>query len=82
MTAQISTAQLAAMLQDTRTRTLELVDGLSAEQLIGPKLAVVNPLRWEIGHVAYFYEYFISRKLYGQKSRLFYIQFLIFFHFL
>lgn len=70
MTAQISTAQLAAMLQDTRTRTLELVDGLSAEQLIGPKLATVNPLRWEIGHVAYFYEYFISRQLYGQKSLL------------
>ena len=70
MTAQISTAQLAAMLQDARIRTLELVDDLSAEQLIGPKLPTVNPLRWEIGHVAYFYEYFISRQLYGQVSLL------------
>ena len=30
MTTQISTAQLAAMLQDTRIRTLELVDDLNA----------------------------------------------------
>ncbi len=70
MTTAISTTNLTAMLQDARRRTYELVDGLDAEQLIGPKMASVNPLRWEIGHVAYFYEYFILRQLYGQNSIL------------
>jgi len=70
MTAAISTTKLIAMLQDARSRTYELVDDLDQQQLIGPKLDTVNPLRWEIGHVAYFYEYFILRQLYGHESLL------------
>lgn len=70
MTAEVSTAQLAAMMQDARSRTLELVDGLNADQLMGPKIRTVNPLHWEIGHVAYWYEYFISRDLHGEESLL------------
>ena len=70
MTAAISTTKLIAMLQDARSRTYELVDDLDQQQLIGRKLSTVNPLQWEIGHVAYFYEYFILRQLYGQKSLL------------
>lgn len=70
MTTPVTTTQLIAMMQDARSRTRELVDDLSDEQLIGPKLATVNPLRWEIGHVAYFYEYFILRQLYGYESVL------------
>lgn len=70
MTAAISTTKLIAMLQDARARTHELVDDLDQQQLIGPKLDTVNPLRWEIGHVAYFYEYFILRQLYGHESLL------------
>ena len=70
MTAAISTTKLIAMLQDARSRTYELVDDLDQQQLIGPKLSTVNPLQWEIGHVAYFYEYFILRQLYGHDSLL------------
>ncbi len=70
MTAAISTTKLIDMLQNARQRTYELVDGLDAEQLMGPKLDTVNPLHWEIGHVAYFYEYFILRQLYGHESIL------------
>ena len=70
MTTAISTTKLIDMLQDTRRRTYELVDGLDAEQLMGPRMGTVNPLRWEIGHVAYFYEYFILRELYGKESIL------------
>ncbi|MDP6897027.1 MAG: DinB family protein, partial [Rhodospirillales bacterium] len=70
MTAQVNTAQLTAMMQDARERTLELVDGLNADQLMGPKIRTVNPLRWEIGHVAYWYEYFILRLLDGEESLL------------
>jgi len=58
------------MLQDARARTCELVDDLDEQQLLGPKLPTVNPLRWEIGHVAYFYEYFILRQMYGRESVL------------
>ena len=41
---------------------------MNAEQLIGPKLEIVNPLRWEIGHVAWFHEYFILRRKYGRET--------------
>lgn len=47
--------------QDAHARTLSLLDGLNAEQLIGPMLATVNPLLWEVGHAAYFYEYWVLR---------------------
>lgn len=70
MTKAISKNKLIEMLQDARQRTYELVDGLSAEQLMGPRMGTINPLRWEIGHVAYFYEYFILRGLYGEESIL------------
>ena len=52
-------------MEDARRRTLALIDGLDAEQLMGPKLPIVNPLRWEIGHTAYFYEYWILRQHLG-----------------
>ena len=70
MTKAISKSKLIDMLRDARQRTYELVDGLSAGQLMGPRMGTVNPLRWEIGHVAYFYEYFILRELYGEESIL------------
>ena len=70
MTAKISTTHLTTILQDTRSRSLELVAGLDEEQLMGPHIATVNPLRWEIGHVAYFYEFFILRQMYGHESLL------------
>ena len=50
-------------LKDARKRTLELVDGLNQQQIIGPQLDIVNPLLWEIGHVAYFHELWTLRHL-------------------
>jgi iron(II)-dependent oxidoreductase len=55
--------QLIPALQEARARTLELVADLDDEQMIGPRLAIVNPLRWEIAHVAWFQEYWILRHL-------------------
>jgi len=54
------------MLLDARTRTLELVSGLTDEQLLGPRLATVNPLRWELGHVAWFQEKWALRHQWGE----------------
>ncbi len=59
-------AILAQQLQDAHQRTLALIEGLNTEQLMGPKLPIINPLRWEIGHAAYFYEYWILRQHLGQ----------------
>ncbi len=52
-------------LNDARKRTLALVAGLDQQQIIGPKLDIVNPLLWEIGHTAYFHELWTLRHLDG-----------------
>jgi len=54
--------QLSAQVRDARERTLCLIEGLDGRQMMGPRLAIVNPLRWEIGHTAYFYEYWVLRQ--------------------
>ena len=66
----VPTAYLADILGDAHARTLELVSGLEGDQLMGPKISIVNPLVWEIGHVAWFHEYFILRRLYDQAPML------------
>jgi len=53
--------RLAELLNEARERTLALVADLDDEQMIGPRLSIVNPLRWEIGHVAWFQEYWVLR---------------------
>jgi len=58
----ITKQELISQLRDARRRTLELVDGLDYKQLMGPRnLATINPLPWEIGHVAYFHELWCLR---------------------
>ena len=57
-------------LKDSRKRTLELVEGLDQQQIMGPQLDIVNPLLWEIGHTAYFHELWTLRHLDGANSFL------------
>lgn len=52
-------------LLDARRTTLALCEDLSDAQLQVPHLDVVNPLIWEIGHVAWFQENWILRHLGG-----------------
>jgi len=59
-----------ASLWEARRRTLQLIQDLNDDQLIGPRLAIVNPLRWEIGHVAWFQEYWLLRHLCGREPIL------------
>ena len=63
----LGTDYLTAILEDARARTLELVAGIDGDRLMGPKLSIVNPLLWEIGHVAWFHEIFILRWLDGDE---------------
>lgn len=67
----VSTRELIGALREARERTLELVADLTDEQLMGPRLRIVNPLRWEIGHVAWFQEYWILRHVGGLRPILF-----------
>jgi iron(II)-dependent oxidoreductase len=59
--------QLIATMRDFRARTLELVADLDDEQMIGPRLAIVNPPLWEIGHVAWTQEFWLLRHLRNEK---------------
>src|SRR3990170_3751038 len=59
----VNREQLFQLVNDARKRTLELVSDLADEQLIVPKTEVVNPFRWELGHVAFFYDVFLLREL-------------------
>jgi len=66
--ALVTTAALAEWVCDARQRTVELVADLTGEQLLGPRLPIVNPLLWEIGHVAWFQEKWVLRHACGEKS--------------
>ena len=65
----LSNAALIGLVQDARTRTLALVADLDAAQFEVPQLALVNPFRWELGHVTFFYEAFLLQLL-GQTAPL------------
>lgn len=58
---------VVGLLREARDRTLELVEDLSDDQLIGPRMPIVNPLLWEIGHVAWFHEHWSLRWLRGER---------------
>jgi len=61
-------SQLASMLADSRRRTLELVADLSDEQMSVPLVAIINPIVWEMGHVAWFQEKWALGHLRGLDS--------------
>jgi iron(II)-dependent oxidoreductase len=63
-----SVAILSDWARDARQRTVALIDDLSDTQLLGPRLSVVNPLLWEMGHVAWFQEKWVLRRGGGQPS--------------
>lgn len=52
----------AAQLQASRAHLNRITEGLEGERLLGPRLAIVNPPLWELGHVAYFQEYWCLRR--------------------
>ena len=62
--------QLIATMCEFRARTLALVADLDDRQMIGPRLAIVNPPLWEIGHVAWTQEFWALRHLRGEKPIL------------
>ena len=55
-------ASLSQMLRDARSRTVGLIADLSGSQLLGPRLSIVNPPLWEIGHLGWFQERWCLRR--------------------
>ncbi len=51
-----------AELRSARARTRAIADDLGGERELGPLLAIVNPPRWELGHVGWFQEYWCLRR--------------------
>ena len=70
MTSVSTKTHDVASLQEARRRTLALVEDLNDDQMIGPRMTIVNPLRWEIGHVAWFQEYWLLRHVCGLDTIL------------
>jgi iron(II)-dependent oxidoreductase len=57
----ISLTALGETVIDARRRSLELLGDLDEDQLLGPRLPIVNPLLWEMGHLAWFAEKWVLR---------------------
>src|ERR1700730_4218053 len=53
---------LAEDLLASRSRSTRITAGLEGERLLGPKLAIVNPPLWEIGHLGWFQERWCLRE--------------------
>ncbi len=54
--------ELADWVCEARQRTCELIADLNDDQLLGPRLDILNPLLWEIGHIAWFQEKWVLRQ--------------------
>ena len=57
----MSPESLSQHLRDARRRARLVTCDLEGPQLFGPKLAIVNPVLWELGHVAWFQELWCLR---------------------
>jgi iron(II)-dependent oxidoreductase len=53
-------------MDDAHARTLASVEGLSDSQLRNPKLPTVMPFLWMVGHVAWFWDLWVLRRLQGR----------------
>lgn len=66
-TEPVTSRKVQDWVKDAHERTIRLVDDLSDEQLMGKPLDIINPLLWEIGHVAWFHEIWLLRRTLGRE---------------
>ena len=57
----MNSAFLAGQLRASREHLTRITGDLDGDRLLGPRLAIVNPPLWELGHVAWFQEYWCLR---------------------
>ena len=58
--------ELARWVRGSRGLSLALIDDLSTEQLLGTRVATVNPMIWHVGHISWFQEKWMLRQLAGR----------------
>ena len=63
---KLTATELAGWVADAAQRLTDLVADLDDKQMTGPRLATINPLIWEIGHVTWFQEIFVLRRQLGE----------------
>ncbi len=68
--AQTAIEKLIQALYEAHTRTVELARDLTDEQMLGPRLGIVNPLQWEIGHVAFFQDFWVAQHFRGLEPMM------------
>src|SRR5262245_1024999 len=61
---------LLAELRTAREWTRCVADDLAGERELGPRLAIVNPPRWEIGHVGWFQEWWCLRDAAEERASI------------
>ena len=61
----LAAGDLAAALRESRRQTLSWSCDLSAAQWMPPRARGVNPLAWELAHLAWFAEFFVLRGPHG-----------------
>ena len=59
--------ELRTWVLDARRRSMDLIADLDDLQIACPQLDIINPLIWEIGHVAWFQEKWVLRHAGGLK---------------
>src|ERR671935_320272 len=59
---------LSSDLIAARDHFARITAGINGERLLGPKLAIVNPPLWEIGHVGWFQEHWCLRWPMGRDA--------------
>lgn len=68
--ARVTAEELIDALIDARKMELELLEAIPDAQMLGTKAHFVEPPIWEFGHVGWFQEYWILRKLDDQETLL------------
>jgi iron(II)-dependent oxidoreductase len=63
-------AELIEELRSARAHLRRVADDLGGERELGPKLAIVNPPRWEIGHVGWFQEWWCLREASEKRASI------------
>jgi iron(II)-dependent oxidoreductase len=63
-------ADLVAELRSARANLSRVADDLCGERELGPKLAIVNPPRWELGHVGWFQEWWCLRDAVEERASI------------
>ena len=67
---RVGDRDLVEDLLEARSRELALFTDLAEDQLLGPEQHFLEPPIWELGHVGWFQEYWILRKLGGAEPIL------------